>query len=112
MRAIQSVPHEAFRRSSRGTNSEPLEAGRLFVSGSRDSADKQAAILWVRMQMVRNSISFDDLMHAGCFEDAAKPQAVRYRSADGRVWDGKGELPDWLQRAVNAGQSIEHFRVK
>ncbi|WP_459574850.1 H-NS family nucleoid-associated regulatory protein [Cupriavidus sp. 8B] len=112
MRAIQSVPNETFPRSSRGTNSEPLGVGRLFVSGSRESADKQAAILWVRMQMVRNSISFDDLMRAGCFADAAKPQAVRYRSADGRVWDGKGELPDWLQRAVNAGQSVEHFRVK
>lgn len=32
-------------------------------------------------------------------------------NAAGQVWDGTGTMPDWLQRAVNAGQSIEHFRV-
>ncbi|MGE8366520.1 H-NS family nucleoid-associated regulatory protein, partial [Cupriavidus sp.] len=26
-------------------------------------------------------------------------------------WDGRGAMPDWLQRAVNAGQTVEHFRV-
>ncbi|WP_412769989.1 H-NS family nucleoid-associated regulatory protein [Ralstonia pseudosolanacearum] len=36
---------------------------------------------------------------------------VRYRSADGQAWDGAGEIPDWLNRAVNAGQSLEQFRV-
>ncbi len=25
----------------------------------------------------------------------------------GQSWDGTGEYPDWLQRAVNAGQSID-----
>ncbi|AAP85905.1 DNA-binding protein (plasmid) [Cupriavidus necator H16] len=24
-------------------------------------------------------------------------------------WDGQGEMPDWLRRAVNAGQSVEFF---
>lgn len=112
MRAIQSSPTETSRRSNRRTHSEPLGAKPLFLSNGRESADKQAAILWIRMQMVRNGISFDDLVRTGCFEDATKPPVVRYRSADGRAWDGEGELPDWLQRAVNAGQSVEHFRVK
>ncbi|MFS8975319.1 H-NS family nucleoid-associated regulatory protein [Cupriavidus necator] len=35
-----------------------------------------------------------------------------YRNALGQTWDGQGEYPDWLQRAVNAGQSIEFFRVE
>jgi DNA-binding protein H-NS len=46
---------------------------------------------------------------------APKPAAgarVLYRNALGQSWDGQGEYPDWLQRAVNAGQSIEFFRVE
>ena len=34
-----------------------------------------------------------------------------YRNAMGQTWDGTGEYPDWLQRAVNAGQSIDFYRV-
>ncbi len=30
---------------------------------------------------------------------------IRFRDANGHAWNGVGELPDWLQRAVNAGQS-------
>jgi DNA-binding protein H-NS len=41
---------------------------------------------------------------------AAAP-ARRYRNAEGQVWDGEGPMPAWLLRAVNAGQSVEHFRV-
>ena len=36
---------------------------------------------------------------------------MRYRNAHGQGWDGHGAMPDWLQRAVNAGQTVEHFRV-
>jgi len=36
---------------------------------------------------------------------------IRFRDANGHAWNGVGDLPDWLQRVVNAGQSIEHFRV-
>ena len=25
--------------------------------------------------------------------------------------DGRGAMPDWLQRAINAGQAVEHFQV-
>ncbi|WP_354687803.1 H-NS family nucleoid-associated regulatory protein, partial [Cupriavidus necator] len=37
--------------------------------------------------------------------------AVCYRNAAGQSWDGQGDMPDWLRRAVNAGQSVEFFRV-
>jgi DNA-binding protein H-NS len=30
-------------------------------------------------------------------------------AAAGQRWDGQGEIPDWLQRAVDAGQSKEFF---
>ncbi len=41
----------------------------------------------------------------------APAPARRYRNAEGQVWDGEGPMPAWLLRAVNAGQSVEHFRV-
>lgn len=45
--------------------------------------------------------------------DSASPQpaGVLYRNALGQCWDGTGEMPDWLQRAVNAGQTPEFYRV-
>ncbi|WP_454739454.1 H-NS family nucleoid-associated regulatory protein [Cupriavidus necator] len=39
------------------------------------------------------------------------PPPVCYRNAQGMRWDGQGEMPDWLRRAVNAGQSVEFFRI-
>ncbi|MFJ4294086.1 H-NS family nucleoid-associated regulatory protein [Cupriavidus sp. NPDC089707] len=33
------------------------------------------------------------------------------RNAEGLTWDGQGEMPAWLRRAVNAGQSVEFYRV-
>lgn len=35
------------------------------------------------------------------------PPVVCYRNAAGQSWDGQGDMPDWLRRAVNAGQSVE-----
>ena len=67
------------------------------------------AIVWVRTQMARHGLSFNDLVTAGCFAWAPRP--VRYRNAQGQTWDGEGAMPDWLQRVVNAGQSPEHFRL-
>ncbi len=40
-----------------------------------------------------------------------EPAGVLYRNALGQCWDGTGEMPDWLQRAVNAGQTPEFYRV-
>lgn len=76
------------------------------------------AVLWVRKQMAQHGLTLADLIAAGCFDVRSrkagekKPERVaQYRSADGQSWDGEGDMPDWLQRAVNAGQSPEHFRV-
>ncbi|ARU24609.1 transcriptional regulator (plasmid) [Ralstonia solanacearum] len=70
------------------------------------------AITWVRLQIARYGLTHADLVAAGCFPSRKRVvQKVRYRSADGQTWDEEGDMPDWLQRAVNAGQSPEHFRV-
>lgn len=105
---------------------------------SEFDAAKQAAVAWIREQMDLHGLTFENLVEAGCFaadhaEDAdhadhaetgvdtgtdtapVAPQVaprVLYRNAMGQTWDGSGEYPDWLQRAVNAGQSIDFYRVE
>ena len=98
---------------------------------SESESAKQAAVVWVHEQMERHGLTFEDLVEAGCFADAhievadqaeavAKaatptpdaPPRVMYRNAMGQTWDGNGEYHDWLQRAVNAGQSIDFYRVE
>ena len=110
MKSTQSVRNEV-RSAPRSRRPDPFEPTQDLRAVSTHSADKAAAILWVRMQMVRNGISYEDLVRTGCFDGGAAHKVVRYRSADGRTWDGRGERPDWLQRAVNAGQNIDHFRL-
>ncbi|SAK46695.1 H-NS histone family protein [Caballeronia arationis] len=43
--------------------------------------------------------------HAG---NGAKPA---FMNASGDTWDGIGDMPEWLKRAVHAGQDIEFYRV-
>lgn len=83
-------------------------------------SDRAAAIAWIRQKIDEYALTLDDL---GPFPeptstvpgDNATPVAVAvavlYRSADGKTWDGNGDMPEWLRRAVAAGQSPEHFRV-
>jgi DNA-binding protein H-NS len=42
--------------------------------------------------------------------DASVVKAVMYRDAYGNTWDGQGDKPAWLARAIYAGQNIDHFR--
>ena len=77
--------------------------------------ERVSAIIWARQQMAEHGLSVDDLAAAGCFPASQPPApgvaASCYCNADGQAWDGQGAMPDWLQRAVNAGQTPEHFRV-
>jgi DNA-binding protein H-NS len=34
-----------------------------------------------------------------------------FRNASGDTWDGMGDMPEWLKRAVHAGQDIDFYRV-
>jgi DNA-binding protein H-NS len=36
---------------------------------------------------------------------------TQFRNAAGDTWDGMGDMPEWLKRAVHAGQDIEFYRV-
>jgi len=89
----------------------------LQDSDTQPLRERAETILWIKTQMARHGVNLADLQDAGCFSERAASVApsagsTRFRDAQGHVWDGRGDLPDWLQRAVNAGQSIEHFRVE
>ncbi|KNH06701.1 hypothetical protein BRCH_04093c [Candidatus Burkholderia brachyanthoides] len=36
---------------------------------------------------------------------------TQFRNASGDTWDGIGDMPEWLKRAVHAGQDIEFYRI-
>ncbi|SOY71793.1 conserved hypothetical protein [Cupriavidus phytorum] len=93
--------------------SPPLLFRNTDRSDALDLRERANAILWVKSQMARHGITPEALEAAGCFSVAQAMQTTQvcYRDAHGHTWDGKGNIPDWLQRAVNAGQSVEHFRV-
>ncbi|MFS8981512.1 H-NS family nucleoid-associated regulatory protein [Cupriavidus necator] len=65
--------------------------------------------------MADYGLTMEELAAAGCFDPPPPPppvpRPVCYRNAAGLSWDGSGDMPDWLRRAVNAGQSVEFFRV-
>lgn len=97
-------------------SSSQSTASRLLSAASPTAAlrERAEAILWIRTKMARHGVTPEQLVAAGCFavSERPAPAAVRYRSADGQSWDGEGAMPDWLQRAVNAGQTVEHFRAR
>jgi len=109
--AAQPWQDADMRISSQSNATPPFAA----ASPAEQLRRRAEAILWVRTQMAKFSVTLEDLVAAGCFTtDVASSQSkvvARYRSADGQGWNGEGALPEWLQRAVNAGQSMEHFRV-
>ncbi|WER50436.1 H-NS family nucleoid-associated regulatory protein [Cupriavidus sp. WKF15] len=73
--------------------------------------ERADAIRWIQAQMADYGLTLEDLDAVGGFEPPPPPPVVCYRNAEGLTWDGQGEMPSWLKRAVNAGQSVEFFRV-
>ena len=78
------------------------------------NTERADAIRWIQAQMADYGLTMEALRAAGCFEPPPPPPPaappVCYRNAEGLTWDGQGEMPSWLKRAVNAGQSVEFFR--
>ena len=73
-------------------------------------SEREQAIAWILQQMDEFGIDLNELpAPARAVKPVPKPM---YRNADGETWDGEGELPYWLQRAVNAGQTIDHFKIE
>ena len=83
--------------------------------------ERADAIRWIQAQMDDYGLTLEELDAAGCFAPPPSPEppppsappapVVCYRNAEGLTWDGQGEMPSWLKRAVNAGQSLEFYRV-
>ncbi|WP_454753998.1 H-NS family nucleoid-associated regulatory protein [Cupriavidus necator] len=73
--------------------------------------ERAEAIRWIQDQMADYGLTMEELEAAGCFDPPPLPPPVCYRNAQGMRWDGQGEMPDWLRRAVNAGQSVEFYRA-
>ncbi|WP_042876625.1 H-NS family nucleoid-associated regulatory protein [Cupriavidus necator] len=74
--------------------------------------ERADAIRWIQAQMADYGLTMEKLEAAGCFNPPPPPPPpVSYRNAQGMSWDGQGEMPDWLRRAVNAGQNVEFFRA-
>jgi DNA-binding protein H-NS len=69
---------------------------------------RESVLAKIMRQMDLYDITVEDI---GEPPQRSRPDMVRYRNADGRSWDGSGAPPEWLQRAINAGQSMDHFRV-
>ena len=74
-----------------------------------DGEARDRMIRWILRRMDEFGITQTALAQS-IEEDLQNEQAVSYRDAWGNTWNGDGDLPEWLQRAVAAGQSIEHFR--
>jgi DNA-binding protein H-NS len=74
-----------------------------------DGNARERLILWIRRRMDEYGITLEALEEA-LQADSEAARAVKYRDAYGNTWDGQGDKPEWLARAIYAGQSIEHFR--
>jgi len=74
-----------------------------------DGQARERLIAWIQHRMHEFGITVDALQ-SSLAEDDQNLRAIRYQDALGHVWDGKGDLPDWLRRAVASGQNIEFFR--
>ncbi|MGT2454124.1 H-NS histone family protein [Cupriavidus basilensis] len=71
--------------------------------------ERTEALTWIRIQMAQHGLTLADLQAAGRFAEPPPeplPGAVGYRTAHGQSWDGCGAMPEWLQRAIHAGQTV------
>ncbi|MCY1215234.1 hypothetical protein D9M72_270760 [compost metagenome] len=106
----------AEERPSRRISSPAMPTDYPEISKGQSLRERADAVLWIKSQMARLGLTYEHLLAAGCFAapgvaSDARSGVIRFRDANGHAWNGVGTLPEWLQRAVNAGQSIEHFRV-
>ncbi len=73
-----------------------------------DGEARDRLIVWIRRRMEEYGISLEAL--AESLDADREAQTPMYRDAYGNTWDGKGDKPEWLARAIHAGQDMEHFR--
>lgn len=94
-----------------------MPSAQLSFTGPSEAShlrDRMEAILWIRTTIARYGITLVQLEESGCFvaeRSGRNPISHKYIDALGHVWDGLGPIPEWLRRAINAGQSMDHFRA-
>jgi DNA-binding protein H-NS len=77
-----------------------------------DEMKRERIVAYLRHRMAEFGIKPEDLAPEPVVVAEVKAPGIdRYRSASGDRWDGEGEMPQWLKRAISAGQSIDHFEV-
>lgn len=75
-----------------------------------DERKRDSIVAYLRRRMEEFGIKPDDLASA-IARDQVTQSAARYRSATGDTWNGEGDMPQWLNQAISAGQAIDHFEV-
>jgi DNA-binding protein H-NS len=86
--------------------SHPWRSERKYPMFDLDGEARERLIVWIRRRMEEYGITLEDLETA----IAESERQPKYRDAYGNTWNGEGEMPPWLLRAIHAGQDIEHFR--
>ncbi|MFM0353340.1 H-NS family nucleoid-associated regulatory protein [Paraburkholderia nemoris] len=71
----------------------------------------QSMIAYLRRKMTKVGIKVGDVAVA-IAEESPRQKSARYRSAFGEAWDGEGDVPQWLNQATSAGQSLAHFAIE
>lgn len=74
-----------------------------------DGNARERLIAWIRRRMDDYGITIE-VLGESLEADANAVRAVMYRDAYGNTWDGHGDKPDWLARAIYAGQNLDFFR--
>jgi DNA-binding protein H-NS len=75
-----------------------------------DEMKRERMIAHIQHRMAEFGVKANDIAPTP-FTVVKPPAVIRYRNANGENWDGDGEMPIWLRRAMQAGQSPAHFEV-
>ncbi|WP_408366870.1 MULTISPECIES: H-NS histone family protein [unclassified Paraburkholderia] len=67
-------------------------------------------VAYLRRRIDEFGIDLEDLALTIESEKPARTEA-RYRNAAGDIWDGRGEMPQWLKQALARGAIHSIFRV-
>ena len=76
-----------------------------------DGEARERLIRWLRRRMDEYGITVEAVAESISADKQAE-RPILYRDAMGNTWDGHGDPPDWLRRAVAAGQQMDFYRCE
>lgn len=99
---------------------DELDALKGFVEelhSKRIQEERNAAIQQAEEALKRVGLSFADMTAkpktVAKETHARAPVAPKYRSPDGKeTWAGRGRKPSWLQKELDAGKSVDDFKIQ